>query len=84
MVEGPGLKCVSPASGVEKTRDVSGPGRTGLSVLRICSVFEPPAGLALAHVARFDPIGGMQNHAAGDGPSAGSGGVRGVASWPRG
>ena len=34
--------------------------RAPLRVLRLCSVFEPPAA-ALA--ARFDPIGGMQSHA---------------------
>ncbi|HEX2031367.1 MAG TPA: glycosyltransferase family 4 protein [Actinomycetota bacterium] len=39
-----------------------GPGT--LSVLRICSVFEPPGTLRLADVSRFDPIGGMQNHTA--------------------
>lgn len=35
-----------------------------LHVLRICSVFEPPPGVSLTAVARFDPIGGMQNHTA--------------------
>jgi glycogen(starch) synthase len=40
----------------------------GVHVLRLCSVFEPPAqagdpGLD-ARTARFDPIGGMQNHTA--------------------
>lgn len=33
-----------------------------MKVLRLCSVFEPPAGLALT--GRGDPIGGMQNHTA--------------------
>ncbi|CCH86534.1 Glycosyltransferase [Modestobacter italicus] len=40
----------------------------GLHVLRLCSVFEPapaPGGSAVAgRAARFDPIGGMQNHTA--------------------
>jgi glycogen(starch) synthase len=47
----------------------------GLHVLRLCSVFEPVAGPASAadghlpgelehRAARFDPIGGMQNHTA--------------------
>ncbi|WP_448608986.1 glycosyltransferase family 4 protein [Geodermatophilus sp. URMC 60] len=39
----------------------------GRSVLRLCSVFEPlPAGgrSVDARAARFDPIGGMQNHTA--------------------
>ncbi|QXG76002.1 glycosyltransferase family 4 protein [Modestobacter sp. L9-4] len=39
-----------------------------MHVLRLCSVFEPPAaadGAGLdARTARFDPIGGMQNHTA--------------------
>jgi glycogen(starch) synthase len=43
---------------------VSARGRTGLSVLRLCSVFEPPTELELTRVSRFDPIGGMQNHTA--------------------
>lgn len=34
-----------------------------LSVLRLCSVFEPAPG-DLRAAARYDPIGGMQNHAA--------------------
>lgn len=33
-------------------------------VLRLCSVFEPPEHVDPATVARFDPIGGMQNHTA--------------------
>ncbi|MFW3168582.1 glycosyltransferase [Geodermatophilus sp. CPCC 206100] len=48
----------------------------GLHVLRLCSVFEPPPshppehpdggppGALAARAARFDPIGGMQNHTA--------------------
>ena len=40
----------------------------GLHVLRLCSVFEPartPGGSAVeGRAARFDPIGGMQNHTA--------------------
>jgi glycogen(starch) synthase len=32
-------------------------------VLRVCSVFEPPATVDVGRVARFDPLGGMQNHA---------------------
>jgi glycogen(starch) synthase len=35
-----------------------------LSVLRICSVFQPPPELALDRAAAFDPIGGMQTHTA--------------------
>jgi glycogen(starch) synthase len=35
-----------------------------LRVLRICSVFEPPDAALTPRGARFDPIGGMQNHAA--------------------
>ncbi|MDP8957763.1 MAG: glycosyltransferase family 4 protein [Actinomycetota bacterium] len=35
-----------------------------LSVLRLCSVFEPPRRLPLDRVAGFDPIGGMQSHTA--------------------
>jgi glycogen(starch) synthase len=35
-----------------------------LTVLRLCSVFEPPEQIDPATVARFDPIGGMQNHTA--------------------
>ncbi|GAB4081393.1 glycosyltransferase [Modestobacter muralis] len=43
-----------------------------MHVLRLCSVFEPPAGSGTradgvgldARTARFDPIGGMQNHTA--------------------
>ena len=35
------------------------------TVLRLCSVFEPPPeALARADAAAYDPIGGMQNHAA--------------------
>ena len=33
-------------------------------VLRLCSVFEPPAGSLSGRGVRFDPIGGMQNHTA--------------------
>jgi glycogen synthase len=33
-----------------------------LRVLRLCSVFEPPATALTAVSARFDPIGGMQSH----------------------
>jgi glycogen(starch) synthase len=33
-----------------------------LRVLRLCSVFELPPDVPAARVARFDPIGGMQNH----------------------
>ena len=53
------------------SRPAAGP----LHVLRLCSVFEPPAARAAAspgalpgeldaRAARFDPIGGMQNHTA--------------------
>jgi glycogen(starch) synthase len=34
----------------------------GLRVLRLCSVFEPPASALTGRGARFDPIGGMQEH----------------------
>jgi glycogen(starch) synthase len=33
-------------------------------VLRLCSVFEPPDAVLAGDGARFDPIGGMQNHTA--------------------
>ncbi|HET9828210.1 MAG TPA: glycosyltransferase [Nocardioidaceae bacterium] len=36
----------------------------GLHVLRLCSVFEPEAASIDERAARFDPIGGMQNHTA--------------------
>ncbi len=39
-------------------------GGDSLSVLRLCSVFEPPRRLPLDRVAGFDPIGGMQSHTA--------------------
>ena len=35
-----------------------------MRVLRLCSVFEPPASAIEGKGARFDPIGGMQNHTA--------------------
>ena len=35
-----------------------------MRVLRLCSVFEPPASAVTGRGARFDPIGGMQNHTA--------------------
>src|SRR5215204_2526612 len=38
--------------------------RTPIRVLRLCSVFEPPASAIEGKGARFDPIGGMQNHTA--------------------
>jgi glycogen(starch) synthase len=31
-------------------------------VLRLCSVFEPPASALAGRAARFDPVGGMQEH----------------------
>ncbi|HEU4420909.1 MAG TPA: glycosyltransferase family 4 protein [Pilimelia sp.] len=34
----------------------------GLRVLRLCSVFEAPAGVLDARAARFDAVGGMQTH----------------------
>jgi glycogen synthase len=37
---------------------------SALSVLRLCSVFEPPDGALSRRSVRFDPIGGMQNHTA--------------------
>jgi glycogen(starch) synthase len=36
--------------------------RRGPRVLRLCSVFEPPASALAGRAARFDPIGGMQEH----------------------
>jgi glycogen synthase len=39
-------------------------GPRGLHVLRLCSVFEPEAASIDERAARFDPIGGMQNHTA--------------------
>src|SRR5215210_7347665 len=38
--------------------------RTPIGVLRLCSVFEPPASALVGKGVRFDPIGGMQNHTA--------------------
>ena len=38
--------------------------QTRISVLRICSVFEPPPSALVGHGVKFDPIGGMQNHTA--------------------
>ena len=38
--------------------------RPELRVLRLCSVFEPPASALQGRGARFDPIGGMQEHTA--------------------
>ena len=35
---------------------------TALRVLRLCSVFEPPATAVSGRGVKFDPIGGMQNH----------------------
>lgn len=35
-----------------------------MHVLRLCSVFEPPATALIGRGVRFDPIGGMQNHTA--------------------
>src|SRR5919107_1326471 len=35
-----------------------------LRVLRLCSVFEPPDSAIAGRGARFDPIGGMQDHTA--------------------
>jgi glycogen(starch) synthase len=38
--------------------------RTRIRLLRLCSVFEPPPSVLVGKGVRFDPIGGMQNHAA--------------------
>jgi glycogen synthase len=38
--------------------------RTRISVLRLCSVFEPPPSALVGRGVKFDPIGGMQNHTA--------------------
>src|ERR687898_1589843 len=38
--------------------------RTRIRVLRLCSVFEPPASALVGKGVRFDSIGGMQNHTA--------------------
>jgi glycogen synthase len=38
--------------------------RAAMRVARLCSVFEPPAAAVTGRARRFDPIGGMQNHAA--------------------
>jgi glycogen(starch) synthase len=35
-----------------------------LRVLRLCSVFEPPPSAIVGRGARFDPVGGMQEHTA--------------------
>ncbi|OLT11933.1 hypothetical protein BJF79_23220 [Actinomadura sp. CNU-125] len=39
-------------------------GKVAMHVLRLCPVFEPPPSALLGRGVRFDPIGGMQNHAA--------------------
>jgi len=39
-------------------------GQTRIGVLRVCSVFEPPASALVGRGVKFDPIGGMQNHTA--------------------
>src|SRR5215208_945759 len=36
----------------------------GIRVLRLCSVFEAPPSALVGRGVRFDPVGGMQNHAA--------------------
>jgi glycogen synthase len=38
------------------------PGSGELAVLRLCSVFEPPAAALTGDAARYDPVGGMQSH----------------------
>jgi glycosyltransferase involved in cell wall biosynthesis len=38
--------------------------QTPIRVLRLCSVFEPPPSAIVGKGAKFDPIGGMQNHTA--------------------
>src|SRR5215203_2095398 len=38
--------------------------RSRIRVLRLCSVFEPPPSALVGRGAKFDPIGGMQNHTA--------------------
>jgi glycogen(starch) synthase len=38
--------------------------RTRISVLRLCSVFEPPPSALVGRGVKFDPLGGMQNHTA--------------------
>src|SRR5918998_6247469 len=35
-----------------------------IKVLRLCSVFETPPSALIGRGVRFDPLGGMQNHAA--------------------
>jgi glycogen synthase len=40
----------------------AGPGSGELRVLRLCSVFEPPAATLAAGGAGYDPVGGMQSH----------------------
>ena len=42
----------------------SRPAPAALHVLRLCSVFEPPAGALDGRGASFDPVGGMQTHTA--------------------
>jgi glycogen synthase len=39
-----------------------GPAQPELEVLRLCSVFEPPAATLAAGGAAYDPVGGMQSH----------------------
>jgi glycosyltransferase involved in cell wall biosynthesis len=47
------------SAGVEPPRSAAAP---GLRVLRLCSVFEPPTSALGGRGARFDPVGGMQEH----------------------
>jgi glycogen synthase len=63
--------CLTPAmprsSGPERVRARAVPASMPddgppLTVLRICSVFEPPDAALTGRGTRFDPVGGMQNH----------------------
>lgn len=53
-----------PDAALDGVRPPAPPAVTG-TVLRLCSVFEPPAdALGRPDAAAYDPIGGMQNHTA--------------------
>jgi glycogen synthase len=60
--EGSVLRAMDQSSA--RPDDCATPAIQQLRVLRICSVYEPPRHIDPTTVARFDPIGGMQNHTA--------------------
>ncbi len=53
---------IQQASFKERAGGTIGTMQKPLRVLRLCSVFEPPASAVRGKGAKFDPIGGMQNH----------------------